>query len=263
MMRYFKQKCPVRFLSLLIKKISEARPHLTNQQEQNAKVRSRMSPTGPAKLSFRPNFQRQEPAQVPKRAKKPAQGDDDLDTAGPTFPTQDSGIGEQSMVRRSTRRAASRTNTSLVPMHRLSNEFELLNDEVESPNSSLSSEGNRHGLGGLAANLSINEQTMPTPRTRGETRQRELTADPDSYISAPSKNVRRMPTRYELPTEEPQGPGSLWTCEFRGCRFREYAADTAEGLERIRVHRQENHDGIEETVRDSRASQQPSAFGYV
>lgn len=242
--------------------MSEARPRLTNQQEANAKVRSRMSPTGPAKLSFRPNFQRQEPAPAPKRAKKPAQGDDDLDTAGPTFPTQEPGIEEQSTVRRSTRRAASRTNTSLVPMHRLSNEFELLDDEVESTNSSLSSERNRHRLGGLAATLFINEQTMAT-RTRDETRQQELMADPDPYTSAPSKNARRTPTRYELPTEEPQSPDSLWTCEFRGCRFREYAADTAEGLERIRVHRQEIHDGIEETVRDSRASQQPSAFGYV
>lgn len=137
-------------------------------------------------------------------------------------------------------------------MHGFSNDFELLGDAAESKKSSLSSESNRHGPG-----------TMPPPRRREETRHQELAADPDPYTSAPSRYVPRTLSRYELPNEEPQGPGRLWTCEFRGCGFREYAADTAGRLERINKHLQENHDGIEEDFQDPRDSQQRSALGNV
>lgn len=210
-----------------------------------------MNPTGPVKLSFRPNFQ--EPAPVRNQAKGPVQGDDDLETAGPANPKREHSTDEQGTVRRSTRRAAPRTKTSgLVPMHGLSDDFERLDDAAESSNASLLSEGNRRGPG-----------TMPPPRRRDESRQQELAADPDPYTSGPSRYAPRTLPRYELPNEEPQGPGSLWICEFSRCGFREYAADTAEGLERINEHLRESHDGIiEETVRDPRHSQQRSAFGY-
>lgn len=214
-----------------------------------------MNPTGPAKLSFRPNFQGQEPGPVRSRARRPVQDDDDLDTAGPPPPTKEPSTEELSTVRRSTRRGAPRTKTSLVPKHGLSDNFES--------NDPSSSESERYGPGGLAANLPINEQTMPPPRRRGGTRQQELAADLDPYASAPSEYIPRTPARYEVPTEEPQSPGRLWVCEFRRCGFREYAADTAEGSERIREHLQETHDSTEEIVRDPRDSQQRSAFGYV
>lgn len=211
-----------------------------------------MNPTGPVKLSFRPNFQRQEPAPVQKQAKMPVQGDDDLDTAGPAIPTREPSTEEQGTVRRSTRRAAPRTKPSgLVPMHGLSDDFELLDDAAESNNASLPSEGNRRGPG-----------TMPPPRRRDESRQQELAADPDPYTSGPSRYAPRTLPRYELPNEEPQDPGRLWICEFSRCGFREYAADTAEGLERINEHLRETHDVVEEVVRDPRGSQQRSGFGY-
>lgn len=261
MMRYFKQKCPVRFLfpsDPKKRKNSEARLHLTNQQEQNAKVRSRINPTGPAKLSFRPNFQRQEPAPARKQAKKPAQGDDDLDTTGPSSPARVSSTVDQSTMRRSARRTTPRSVTSLVPMHGLSDDFELLDDADESNESFSSNEGERR-----RPNLPINEQSMPPPRRWDETRHQELAADLDPYTSAPSRHVPRMLPSYELPNQEPQDPRRLWICEVRRCGFREYAADTAAGLERINEHLQEGHDGIEEIVRDPRDSQHRSAFGYV
>lgn len=211
-----------------------------------------MNPTGPVKLSFRPNFQRQEPAPVQKQAKMPVQGDGDLDSAGPAIPTREPSTEEQGTVRRSTRRAAPRTKPSgLVPMHGLSDDFELLDDAAESNNASLPSEGNRRGPG-----------TMPPPRRRDESRQQELAADPDPYTSGPSRYAPRTLPRYELPNEEPQDPGRLWICEFSRCGFREYAADTAEGLERVNEHLRETHDVVEEVVRDPRGSQQRSGFGY-
>lgn len=220
MMRYFKQKCPVRFLSFpfLIQKERGKNIHIfptrvlhltNNKQEQNAKVRSRMNPTGPVKLSFRPNFQWQEPAPVRKQEKRPVKKEDELDTAGgPAFPTRESDSAEEeSTVRRSTRRAAPRTKTSgLVPLHGLSDDFELLDNEVESyKSSSLSSEGNRHGR-------SRRMMAPPTRRSRDESRQQELAAadpdsDPDPTHLGPSSSYyapRTLP-RYELPNvKEPQ-----------------------------------------------------------
>lgn len=144
-----------------------------------------MNPTGPAKISFRPNFQRREPAPVRKQGKKPVQ-EEDLDTAaGPAFPRRESSMEEQSMaVRRSMRRAAPRTKSSrLVPLHGLSDDFELLEDEVKvesnksSPSLSSSEGKKRHGPGGT--------MRPPNPRVRrrrDESRQQEqqeLATDPD------------------------------------------------------------------------------------
>ena len=244
-----------------------------------------MNPTGPMKLSFRPNFQRQEPAPVRKQGKRPIQEEDDLeDTAGPAFPKRESSTEEQSTaVRRSTRRAAPRTKTSgLVPLHGLSDDFELLEDEVESnKSSSLSSEGKRHGLG-----------TMPPPRVRRRRdesqEQHELAASPDPEPDAdpdhtfhtsggPSSTSRYAPKTlptYELPNEEEEEEEEaqeqdrpedrLWICEFIGCGFREDAADTEDGFERIKEHIRESHNGIgiEDLVRDPQSSRQHSVFGY-
>lgn len=201
-----------------------------------------MNPTGPMKLSFRPNFQRQEPTPARKQTKKPVPEEGGFDTADPTFPPRDS-------VRRSTRRATLRAKTSL-------------DDAVESNRSSSSRERNPTRPGKLAAKPRIkNEQKGPPARTWDEIRQQELAADPEPYTYPPSNYVRKTLVRFEFPTEEPQGPGGLWTCEFRGCGFREHATDTPEGLERLRKHLQENHEGVEKVVPDTRDLQQPSAFG--
>lgn len=208
-----------------------------------------MNPTGPVKLSFRPNFQRQQPPPARKPAKKPVPEEDDIDTADQAFPSRESGKQGPDTVRRSTRRAALRAKT-------------YVDDAVESDHSSSSRERNRNRPGKLAAKLRIkNEQKRPLARTWDEIRQQELAADPEPYTYPPSNYVRKSLVKFEFPNEEPQGPGGLWTCEFRGCGFREHAADTPEGLGRLRKHLQENHEGIEEVVPDTRYLQQPSAFG--
>ena len=209
-----------------------------------------MNPTSPVKLSFRPNFQRQEPTPARKPAKKPVPEEDDFDTADPAFPPRESGTKGPDTVRRSTRGAALIAKSSL-------------DDAVKSDHSSSSSrERNGDRPGKLAAKLRIkNEQERSLPRTWDEIRQQELAAEPEPYTYPPSNYVRKTLVKFEFPNEEPQGPGGLWTCEFRGCGFREHAADTPEGLERLRKHLQENHEGVEEVVPDTRYLQQPSAFG--
>lgn len=111
-----------------------------------------MNPTGPAKLSFRPNFQRQEEhttstTTIRKRAKRSvpeeADDDDDFDTTDQTFPLKNydntKGPNDVVVVRGSTRvsRAAPgrrRAKTSSVPMHGLSQsqDFEHPDDAAES-----------------------------------------------------------------------------------------------------------------------------------
>lgn len=223
-----------------------------------------MNPTGPMVLSFRPNFQRQEPIPVRKRATKPVPEEDDTDTAGPNIPPRESGTEGPGTVRRSTRRAAPRAKTSLFSMQGLSDDFEPLDDAVEPNDPSPLSGRKLRGPGGLTAKPRIkNEQKRPLHRTWDEIRQQKLAADPEPYSYPPSNYVRKTLVKFEFPNEEPQGPGGLWTCEFRGCGFREYAADTAEGLERLRKHLHENHEGAEEVVPNPRGFQGPSAFGLV
>lgn len=202
-----------------------------------------MNPNDLAKLSFRPNFRRQEPTTAPKRAKRLVLEDNDFDTADLAFSPRGPHTEGPGTVRRSTRRAALRTRTSLVPMHGLSPSPEPLDDTVEFNDSSLPSE--------------------PPTSIWDEIRQRKLEADPEPYTYGPSKYVERTLVRFEFPAEEPQGPGGLWACEFKGCGFREHEADTAEGLERLRQHLHAVHEGFEEIFRNPRDSQQASAFKYV
>lgn len=54
--------------------------------------------------------------------------------------------------------------------------------------------------------------------------------------------------RFELPSTEPQGPGDLWTCAFRGCGKREHEASTAEGQERISSHFQIHAEQAQELI---------------
>lgn len=54
--------------------------------------------------------------------------------------------------------------------------------------------------------------------------------------------------RFELPSTEPQGPGDLWTCAFRGCEKREHEASTVEGQERINSHFQLHAEQAQELI---------------
>lgn len=164
------------------------------------------------KLSFRPNFQQQELAPAPVRkqkevGKRPVEKEDELDTAagGPAFPTTTRESSdteeEKSTVRRSTRRAAPRTTktSGLVPLHGLSDDFELLDDEVEfesNKSSLLSNEGNRRHGHSRTMMPPLPSPPSPPRRTRwDEPRQQEqeqelAAADPDPdldpYTSGPS-----------------------------------------------------------------------------
>lgn len=63
--------------------------------------------------------------------------------------------------------------------------------------------------------------------------------------------------RFELPSTEPQGPGDLWTCAFRGCGKREHEASTAEGQERINSHYQFHAEQAQELIALAKKESRP------
>lgn len=72
--------------------------------------------------------------------------------------------------------------------------------------------------------------------------------------------------RFELPSTEPQGPGDLWTCAFRGCGKREHEASTAEGQERINLHFQFHAEQAQELIDLAKQESRPYLpvkYGFV
>lgn len=72
--------------------------------------------------------------------------------------------------------------------------------------------------------------------------------------------------RFELPSTEPQGPGDLWTCAFRGCGKREHEASTAEGQERISSHFQIHAEQAQELIDLAKQESRPYLpvkYGFV
>lgn len=63
--------------------------------------------------------------------------------------------------------------------------------------------------------------------------------------------------RFELPSTEPQGPGDLWTCAFRGCGKTEHQASTAEGQERINLHFQLHAEQAQELIELAKQESRP------
>lgn len=92
-----------------------------------------MNSTGPAKLSFQPNFQKPEPTNVRKRGRKELDSEaDDFDTAEQRFPQGESDTEGPDAMRRSKRRAVPRAKASFVPMHGPPQDSELLENAAES-----------------------------------------------------------------------------------------------------------------------------------
>lgn len=89
------------------------------------------------------------------------------------------------------------------------------------------------------------ESTMPVTRaSRYQTRAAQpIASEPAPYHTYPPRRYLQVSVqRFELPDDSPQGPGNLWTCQSRGCGFREHNSVSAEGLERVRSHIQHHAD---------------------
>ena len=66
------------------------------------------------------------------------------------------------------------------------------------------------------------------------------------YLPSPYVEVRLV--HYDLPTDVPQGPGDLWTCEFEGCMKRVYEGSTEAGEERIKQHLRDHEASAKEKI---------------
>ncbi len=66
------------------------------------------------------------------------------------------------------------------------------------------------------------------------------------YLPNPYIEVKLV--HYDLPTNLPQGPGDLWSCEFEGCTKRVYEGSTKEGKQKIKEHFQEHEASAKEKI---------------
>ncbi len=84
-----------------------------------------------------------------------------------------------------------------------------------------------------------NKRQAPSDRTPPEAPYHE-------YLPGPYIEVKLV--QYDLPTDRPQGPGDLWSCEFEGCTKRVYEGSTDEGQKKIREHFQEHQASAREKL---------------
>lgn len=66
------------------------------------------------------------------------------------------------------------------------------------------------------------------------------------YLPRPYIEVKLV--HYDLPTDRPQGPGDLWSCEFEGCTKRVYEGSTEEGKQKIKEHFREHEASAKEKI---------------
>lgn len=66
------------------------------------------------------------------------------------------------------------------------------------------------------------------------------------YLPNPYTEIKLV--RYDLPTNLPQGPGDLWSCEFGGCTKRVYEGSTKKGEQKIKEHFQEHEASAKEKI---------------
>lgn len=52
----------------------------------------------------------------------------------------------------------------------------------------------------------------------------------------PQEPTRLKLVPYDIPSDEPQGPGDLWSCTFENCTRRVHSASSAQGKTHIREH---------------------------
>ena len=73
-------------------------------------------------------------------------------------------------------------------------------------------------------------------------------ADAPYHEYLPDAYIELKLVQYNLPTAVPQGPGDLWTCEFKGCMKRVYEGSTEEGREQIKQHFKEHEESAKEKI---------------
>ncbi|KAL8691874.1 MAG: hypothetical protein Q9224_004079, partial [Gallowayella concinna] len=64
----------------------------------------------------------------------------------------------------------------------------------------------------------------------------------------PAQTIEMEMLAYDIPTDRPQGPGDVWTCEFENCTQRVHEASKAKGKALIKAHFQEHAKKAQEKI---------------
>lgn len=94
---------------------------------------------------------------------------------------------------------------------------------------------NHHGTIQLGSHTTTNQELRsPSPATH--------------HTYAPRKYQEIKLVSYKIPSSRPQGPGDLWTCEFRGCGKRVHEGSTPAGITKIDAHFQTHQRQAQEKI---------------
>lgn len=88
------------------------------------------------------------------------------------------------------------------------------------------------------------EDGLPQPSPLAAVAPREPPREPPRDSTYPYYLPRKVTevkmVSYDIPTDQPQGPGDLWTCNFQNCNHRVHQASKPKGKAQIKEHFQ-NH----------------------
>ncbi|KAL8735964.1 MAG: hypothetical protein Q9166_000526 [cf. Caloplaca sp. 2 TL-2023] len=106
---------------------------------------------------------------------------------------------------------------------------------------------------GEASTESDEEVTMPESSPLAAVSQR---GTPYPY-HLPRKTTEVEMVAYDIPSDQPQGPGDLWTCQFENCNKRVHEASKPKGKEQIKSHFQEHARRAQEKIDLALAESRP------
>ncbi|KAL8722948.1 MAG: hypothetical protein Q9225_000640 [Loekoesia sp. 1 TL-2023] len=91
---------------------------------------------------------------------------------------------------------------------------------------------------------SIDEDELPEPSPLAAVAPREPLYP--NYL--PSKVPELKMVSYDIPSDQPQGPGDLWTCTFENCNHRVHEASKSKGKAQIKEHFREHARQAQEKI---------------
>ncbi|KAI4243573.1 MAG: hypothetical protein L6R40_003396 [Gallowayella cf. fulva] len=98
------------------------------------------------------------------------------------------------------------------------------------------------------------EIAQPEPSPLAAVSQRE---QPPYPYHAPRETIEVEMVAYDIPSDQPQGPGDLWTCQFENCNQRVHEASKPKGKAQIKSHFQEHARRAQEKIDLALAESRP------
>ncbi|KAL8694485.1 MAG: hypothetical protein Q9218_000898 [Villophora microphyllina] len=81
--------------------------------------------------------------------------------------------------------------------------------------------------------------------------------EPEYQNRLPRKFAEIKMVPYDIPSDQPQGPGDLWTCTFENCNHRVHAASETKGRAQIKEHFQQHARRAQEKIDLALAESRP------